>query len=158
MEIFLIFPWKPLLAGGNSLLEPRNQLMHTDATFGTCDKWNYALEWYQVVLGSLRVNKNIFTKIAMSEVNFSHRPKITILWVGASWSKMHPFSTITIRKAYVVWIWRLYDYYKIFRTPKSVHQISAIWRLFSGSILPNYWNLLGVKNSSKAHGARFQFL
>ena len=73
---------KPFLAGGSSLLEPKNQPMHTNATGGTCDKWNYALEWYQKILGCLEVHKNVFTKIAMSEVNFSHRPKITILWVG----------------------------------------------------------------------------
>ena len=74
---------KPFLAGGSSSLEPKNQPMHTDATYETYDKWNnYALEWYQVVLGCLRVHKNVFTKIDMSEVNFSHRPKITILWVG----------------------------------------------------------------------------
>ena len=62
-------------------LVPKNQLMHTDATYGICDMWNYALEWYQVVLGCLRVHKSVFTKIAITEVNFSHRPKIAILWV-----------------------------------------------------------------------------
>ena len=83
MEKFLIFTSKPFLAGGSSLSEPKNQPMHTDATNGTCDEWNYALEWYQVVLGCLRLHKNVFTKIAaVSEVNFSHRPKINLLWVG----------------------------------------------------------------------------
>ena len=82
MENYLIFPSKRFLAGGNSLLEPKTQLMHTDATYGTCDMWNYALEWYQVVLGCLRVHKTVFTNIALTEVNFSHRPKIAILWVG----------------------------------------------------------------------------
>ena len=52
-----------------------------------CNLWDLwyvklALEWYQVVLGCLRVHKNVFTKIAITEVNFSHRPKIAILWVG----------------------------------------------------------------------------
>ena len=82
MEKYLIFPSKHFLAGGNSLLEPKTQLMHTNATYGTCDMWNYALDWYQVDLGYLRVPKNVFTKIVMSEVNFSLRPKIAILWVG----------------------------------------------------------------------------
>ena len=82
MEKFMIFTSKPLLAGGNSFLEPRNELMHTDATYGTCDIWNYALEWYEVVLGCLRVHNNVFTKVAVTEVNISHRPKIAILWVG----------------------------------------------------------------------------
>ena len=82
MEKFLIFTSKPFLTGGSSLSEPKNQPMHTDATNGTCDEWNYALEWYQVVLGCLRLHKNVFTKIAaVSEVNFSHRPKINLLWV-----------------------------------------------------------------------------
>ena len=70
------------MAGGNSLLEPKTQLMHTDATYGTCDMWNIALEWYQVFLACLRVHKNVFTNIAKIEVNISHRPKIAILWVG----------------------------------------------------------------------------
>ena len=56
--------------------------MHTSATYGTCDMWNYALEWYQVVLGCLRVHKNVFTKIPISEVNFSHSRKIAILRFG----------------------------------------------------------------------------
>ena len=78
----LIFPSTPFLAGGNSLLEPKTKLMHTDATYVTCDMWNYVLEWYQVVLGCLRVHTNVFTKIAITEVNISHRPKIAILWFG----------------------------------------------------------------------------
>ena len=84
MEEFLIFPSKHFLAGGSSLLEPKNRPMHTDATYGTYEKWNnYALEWYQVILGCLRVHKNVFTKnAAVSEVNFSHRPKINLLWAG----------------------------------------------------------------------------
>ena len=87
MEKFLIFLSKPFLAGGSSILEHQNQPMHTEATYGTYDKWNtYALEWYQVVLGCLRVHKNVFTKIATTEVNFSHRPKINLLWVEPKWT------------------------------------------------------------------------
>ena len=71
----------PFLASGNSLLKLKIQLKHTDASYGTCDVWNYALDWYQVVLGCLRVPKNVFAKLAMSEVKFSHRPKIDILKV-----------------------------------------------------------------------------
>ena len=83
MENILIFLSKPFLDGGSSLLEPKNPPMHTDTTYRTYDKWNtYASEWYQEVLGCLRVHKNVFTKIAITEVNFSHRPKIAILWVG----------------------------------------------------------------------------
>ena len=37
MEKYLIFPSKRFLAGANSLLEPKTQLMDTDATYGTCD-------------------------------------------------------------------------------------------------------------------------
>ena len=108
MEKFLIFPSKPFLAGGSSLSEPKNQPMHIEATYGTCDEWNYALEWHQVVLGCLRLHKNVFPKIAaVSEVNFSHRPKINLLWVGP---KMNPFSSITIGTACVLWFWRLYDH------------------------------------------------
>ena len=79
MEKYLIFPSKRFLAGGNSLLEPKTQLMHTDACYETCDMLNYALEWYQVVLGCLRVHNNVFTKIAITEVNISHCPKIALL-------------------------------------------------------------------------------
>ena len=82
MEKYLIFPSKRFLAGENSLLEPKTQLMHTGATYGTCDMWNYASEWYQVVLGCLKVHKNVFTKIAITEVNVSHCPKIAKLWFG----------------------------------------------------------------------------
>ena len=69
----------PFLASGSSLLKLKIQLKHTDASFGTCDVWNYALDWYQVVLGCLRVPKNVFAKLALFEVKFSHRPKIDIL-------------------------------------------------------------------------------
>ena len=104
------------LAGGSSLLEPKNQPMHTDATYGTYDKWNnYALEWYQVVLGCLRVHKNVFTKLIC--------PKRTSRTVRKSpfceLVQMHPFSSITKQTAYVVWFWRLYDHEKEFRTPQN---------------------------------------
>ena len=79
---FKIFPLMPFLAGENSLLEHKTQPKHTDASYGTCDMWNYPLDWYQKVLGCLRVPMYVFTKNAIIEVNFSHCPKITILWVG----------------------------------------------------------------------------
>ena len=86
------------MAGGSSLLEPKNQPMNTDATYETYDKWNnYALEWYQVVLGCLRVHKNVFKKIDMSEVNFSHRPKITIRWVGPNAPIFVHYKTYSLR-------------------------------------------------------------
>ena len=49
MEKFLIFPTKQFVDGGSSSLEPKNQLKHTDASYGTYDMWDYAFDWYQVV-------------------------------------------------------------------------------------------------------------
>ena len=150
MGNFLIFPSKHFLAGGSSLLEPKNQPMHTDATYGTCDKLNYALEGYQVVLGCLGVHKTVFTKIAVrSELLAPSQNHRTV-----SWSKLLPFSSITIDTAYVVWFWRLYNHEKEFRTPRSVPWNSAMGRLFSGSFLPNYCKLLAVKTVLK-HMVRF---
>ena len=89
MEKHLIFPSKHFLAGGNWLLQPNIQLMHTNAIYGTCDMWNYALDWYQVDLGCLSVPKNVFTKIVMSEVKFSHRPKNDILRFDPNCTHFH---------------------------------------------------------------------
>ena len=156
MKKVLIFPSKHFLAGGSSLLEPKNPPMYIDATYGTYDKWNnYALEWYQVVLGCLRVHKNVFTKIAITEVNFSHRPKIAILWVGPNCTHFRQLlwiqlawcdfgASTTTRKSF---------------GPPEVFLKTVLWDdFFSGSILPNYWKLLRVKNCSKAHDALFQCL
>ena len=98
MEKFQIFPSKPFLAGGSSLLEPKTQLMHSDGTYDTYEMCNYPLEGYQVVLGCLRKPKNVFTKIAVrSELLVPSKNLYTV-----SWSKLQPFSSITIGTAYVV--------------------------------------------------------
>ena len=84
-----------------------------------CDLWHVKL-CFRVISSGFRMSEGTYEWFHENCYNRSEHFAPSENRHTVIWSKLHPFSSITMSTIYVVWIWCLYDQYIKFRTPRSV--------------------------------------